>query len=157
MLRIRRLTDYGIVLLAHLASRPGGATHNARELSAQTGLPLPVVSKILKSLTHAGILVSQRGAKGGYGLAREAQAISVAEIVSALEGPIALTECSVGPGHCDHEGTCRVRTPWHRISQAINEALGRVTLAELLEPKGWLPFEQPVSGNAALPSENRTG
>ena len=100
MLRIRRLTDYGIVLLAHLASDPRGATHNARELSAQTGLPLPVVSKILKHLTHSGVLVSQRGAKGGYGLARDARHITVAEIVSALEGPIALTECADGEGQC---------------------------------------------------------
>jgi FeS assembly SUF system regulator len=143
MLRMSRITDYGIVLLVHLASASHRTTHNARELAAATRLPLPVVSKILKALTHAGLLVSQRGAKGGYGLARPAQEISAAQIITALEGPIALTECTVGPGHCEHEGSCRVRNPWQLINQAIAEALGRVTLAELVQPtpETWLPFE----------------
>ena len=113
MHRISRLTDYGIVLLAHLAGERGGTTHNARELAQRSNLPLPAVSKILKTLTHEGLLVSHRGAKGGYGLARDASEISVAEIIAALEGPIALTECTLGPGHCHQEITCMTHLPWH--------------------------------------------
>jgi FeS assembly SUF system regulator len=131
MLRISRLTDYGIVLLAHLAGERDGTTHNARELAQRSNLPLPAVSKILKSLTHEGLLVSHRGAKGGYGLARDASEISVAEIIAALEGPIALTECTLGPGHCDQEISCMTQLPWQRVNRAIHDALARVSLAEL--------------------------
>ena len=135
MLRISKLTDYGIVLLAHfaeLAELGDGATHNAREMAEATSLPLPVVSKILKTLAQESLLVSQRGSKGGYALARPPGAIPVAEIIGALEGPIALMACSAGPGHCDVELSCRVRDPWQRINQAIAETLQRVTLADLV-------------------------
>ena len=91
-----------------------------------------MVSKILKTLAQESLLVSQRGAKGGYALARPAESIPVSEIIAALEGPIALMACSVGPGHCEVEESCRVRDPWQRINQAIAEALERVTLAELV-------------------------
>ena len=131
MLRISKLTDYGIVMLVHLADRGDGETHNAREIADATSLPLPVVSKILKSLAQESLLTSQRGAKGGYALAREPVEIHVAEIIEALEGPIALMECSAGPGHCDVEASCRVRDPWQRINQAIQATLERVTLADL--------------------------
>jgi FeS assembly SUF system regulator len=145
MLRISRLTDYGIVLLAHLAREGAGRPHAARELAEQTQLPLPVVSKILKQLAHQGILVSQRGARGGYGLARDPGQVRVSEIIAALEGPVGLTECTLGPGRCDHEGSCLMRTPWRRINQAIGEALARVTLAELAGPPDgdWAHFDDP--------------
>jgi FeS assembly SUF system regulator len=136
MLRISRLTDYGIVLLAELAREGAGRTCAARELAEQTQLPLPVVSKILKQLAHSGLLVSQRGARGGYGLARDPGSIRASEIIAALEGPIGLTECTLGPGHCNHEGSCRMRTPWRHINQAILETLARVSLAELARPAG---------------------
>ncbi|MEN8182613.1 MAG: SUF system Fe-S cluster assembly regulator [Myxococcota bacterium] len=151
MLRISRLTDYGIVLLAHLASDGESSTHNARELSERADLPLPAVSKILKTLTHEGLLVSQRGAKGGYGLARDAGDISVAEIISALEGPIALTECVLGPGHCDQEVSCMTRLPWQRVNVAVQEALAHVSLAELVAPQspGWMGLPaSPGAGRA---------
>lgn len=151
MLRISRLTDYGIVLLAHLAEEGDGTTHNARGLAERANLPLPAVSKILKTLTHHGLLVSQRGAKGGYALARAASAISVAEIISALEGPIALTECTLGPGHCDQEITCMTRLPWQRINRAIHDALGRISLAELAGTPGvaWMEAEPPAARASA--------
>jgi FeS assembly SUF system regulator len=155
MFRISRLTDYGIVLLAHLAREEDGAPHNARELAAQSKLPLPVVSKILKHLTHQGLLVSHRGAKGGYGLARPPRHISVSEIIAALEGPIALTECTLGPGHCDQESVCALRSPWQRINQVIGDALGRLTLAELAHPlpEDWLPFAEPRREEASHPMQ----
>jgi FeS assembly SUF system regulator len=146
MLRISKLTDYGIVLLTDFAERPG-ATRNARELAESTGLPFPVVGKVLKTLAQEGLLVSHRGARGGYSLARPASAISVAEIIEALEGPIALMECSAGPGHCQKEATCRVRDPWQRIHGAIRSTLARVTLGGLVRPAAGLAL--PVTPSAA--------
>src|SRR5690606_36837478 len=108
MLRMSRITDYGIVLLTHLAAAaPGETVHNARELAARAGLPLPVVSKILKTLTREGFLLSHRGAKGGYALARRPEQITVASVIDALEGPIALTECGTElDGACEREARC---------------------------------------------------
>ena len=134
MIRLSRLTDYGIVLMAHLASGEAGTTHNAREVAAEAGLPLPVVSKILKALAREGLLESQRGAKGGYSLARAPDQITVPEMISALEGPIGLTECTQHPGACPQEASCHVREPWQRINQVVREALGRITLAQLAAP-----------------------
>lgn len=134
MIRLSRITDYGIVLMAHLAACPQGAPHNARELAAETRLPLPVVSKVLKALARAGLLVSQRGARGGYALARSAGDITVPEMISALEGPIGLTECTQHPGACPQEDGCHVRAPWQRISRALQSTLDRITLADLVAP-----------------------
>lgn len=149
MLRISKLTDYGIVLLAHFADLGDGETHNAREMAEATSLPQPVVSKILKSLVQESLLVSQRGSKGGYALARPAESIRVADIIAALEGPIALMACSAGPGHCDVESSCRVRDPWQRINQAIQQTLQRVTLAELVSGSPLFQIE-PDAGAVPL-------
>jgi FeS assembly SUF system regulator len=150
MLRISKLTDYGIVLLAHFADRPG-ETCNARELAESTGLPFPVVGKVLKTLAQAGLLVSHRGARGGYSLSRPAAAISVAEIIEALEGPIALMECSAGPGHCLKEATCRVRDPWQQIHGAIRSTLARVTLGGLVRPEPPVPVTPLSAAPAGAP------
>ena len=135
MLRISKLTDYGIVLLSRFAEEPPGTTLNAREMSEATALPLPVVSKMLKTLAGADLLASQRGARGGYSLARQPEQLTVAEIIAALEGPIALMECTAGPGHCDQESNCNLRAPWQRINGAIQRTLAAVTLAELASPE----------------------
>jgi FeS assembly SUF system regulator len=140
VLRISKLTDYGIVLLSRLAEQQPGITLNAREMSESTGLPLPVVSKMLKALVGAELLRSQRGAKGGYSLCRDPARVTVAEIIEALEGPIALMECSAGPGHCEQESACAVREPWQRINHAILGALESVTLAQLARPLGTPPL-----------------
>jgi FeS assembly SUF system regulator len=132
--RISRLTDYGIVIMAHLADCEDDTTHNARELASRTRLPSPVVSKILKLLTRAGLLISQRGSKGGYNLARGAAEISVVEMIAALEGPVGITECTIHPGACPQEPSCHVRDPWQRINGAVQAALENVTLADLARP-----------------------
>src|SRR5688572_33459183 len=93
MIRIAKLTDYGIVLMSHLARAPGRRV-NARDLSVEAHLPQPTVSQLLKTLSRGGLLVSQLGVKGGYDLARPASEITVADIITALEGPVALTECT---------------------------------------------------------------
>jgi FeS assembly SUF system regulator len=134
MLRVTKLADYGIVMLTYFAAH-GGSTHNARDIAGVVRLPLPVVSKILKALARDGLLTSQRGTKGGYGLARKPEEITVAEIIRALEGPIAVTECTDSvKGDCELEVRCPVRTNWHLINRAIYQALERITLAEMTQP-----------------------
>ncbi|TVR61217.1 MAG: SUF system Fe-S cluster assembly regulator [Candidatus Competibacteraceae bacterium] len=134
MIRITREADYGIVLMTYLAQAEGHP-RSAATLAQQRQLPLPMVSKILKSLARAGLLTSQRGAQGGYSLARPATEISAADIVGALEGPIAITECSTG----DHDGCsrlehCEVSGHWSRINQAIQTALQSISLLEMSRP-----------------------
>lgn len=134
MIRITKLTDYGIVLMSQLALAPE-RLFNAPDLAAETRLPLPMVSKILKQLTRTGLLDSHRGVHGGYTLARPAPEISVVEIITALEGPIAMTECSSeAPGVCCTEPFCPVSRNWQRINLAIRDALTGITLAEMSAP-----------------------
>jgi FeS assembly SUF system regulator len=134
VLRVTKLADYGIIVLTRLA-RQGGITSNARDVAAESRLPLPVVSKILKQLVRHGLLTSHRGIKGGYGLARRPEEISLAQIIRALEGPIAVTECTDRiHGDCGLEPGCPVRSNWHRINYAIDQALATITLAEMTQP-----------------------
>jgi FeS assembly SUF system regulator len=141
VLRLSKLTDYGIALLVQLAREPAAAPHNARALSARSRLPFPVVGKVLKTLARAGLLVSQRGIRGGYSLARPPAEISVAEIIAAFEGPVALTECGSTPGRCEHEPDCTVRSPFEKINQTLAQTLERVTLADLVHPSEIIPLE----------------
>ena len=129
MIRMSKLTDYAIVILAHLARATGTLT--AQEIASRSRVPLPTVSKLAKELSKAGLVVSHRGRNGGYGLARAAEAISVAEIVEALEGPIALTDC-VRPGSdCGIEDTCVARASWDPVSRAIEDALRALPLSSI--------------------------
>ena len=130
--RLSRITDYGIVLMAHIAEQGDGSLHSARDVADQTELPLPVVSKILKSLTREGLLRSHRGSKGGYSLERSAAEITVPQLITALAGPIHLTECASHSGACAKEASCHVREPWQRINAAVEEALARITLSDLI-------------------------
>ena len=130
MLRISRLTDYATVLLASLASEPQ-RVQTAASLAEQTRIAAPTVSKLLKQLQRAGLVSSTRGLHGGYQLARPAAQISAAAILDALEGPVALTDCSVGHGQCEIEESCRVGRVWQRLNLAIRRALYDVSLAQL--------------------------
>jgi len=135
MIRLGKLTDYALVLMSCIAKGPAGVVHTARDLALESGLPQPTVSKLLKVLLQGGFLISQRGIKGGYSLAREAHDISVAEIVSALEGPIALTECSTEiTGLCDFERGCPIKSNQRIINQVVRGALEKLTLADLMHP-----------------------
>ncbi|HZF35196.1 MAG TPA: SUF system Fe-S cluster assembly regulator, partial [Candidatus Angelobacter sp.] len=134
MIRLSRLADYGVVLACQMAVK-ADCCHNAFDLAAATGLPAPTVSKLLAALARAGVLVSQRGAKGGYRLARPPGAITAADIVSAVDGPIALTVCiEHGAGACDVESLCPTRSGWRRINDAVRNAMKSVSLAELAFP-----------------------
>ncbi|HLV01352.1 MAG TPA: SUF system Fe-S cluster assembly regulator [Acidobacteriota bacterium] len=135
MIRMSKLTDYGIVLMTRLAEHSqAGENCSARDLARETGLPLPVVSKILKLLSKNRLLKSQRGANGGYSLARSATDISVSEVIGAMEGPIAVTECMDTPGDCRQEPVCPVRHNWRKINNAISSVLDAITVADMLEP-----------------------
>jgi FeS assembly SUF system regulator len=130
MLRMSRLTDYATVLLASLAEDPA-KLQTAAALAARTRIAPPTVSKLLKELHHAGLVISTRGLHGGYQLARPPAQISAAAILDALEGPVALTDCAAGHGNCDIEDNCRVGRVWQRLNLAIRRALYDVTLAQL--------------------------
>jgi FeS assembly SUF system regulator len=134
MLRISKLADYGTVVMTYMAGSPQRVL-SAQEIALAVGLELPTVSKILKMLAREKLLLSQRGVKGGYLLARPAADISVAEIIDALESrPSGLTECSSATGLCRHESVCAVRSNWQRISKMVHEALQDIRLTELSRP-----------------------
>lgn len=130
MLRISKLTDYGTVVLAHLADDPAQLA-SANEVASATGLGVPTVSKLLKSLARSGLVRSTRGAQGGYRLARPAGEISAADVIDALEGPVSITECSGSVSHCDLESICSVGSAWQRINVAIRRALSEISLSDL--------------------------
>jgi FeS assembly SUF system regulator len=130
MLRISRLTDYATVILAALAEDPA-RVQTAAALAERTRIAAPTVSKLLKQLHRAGLVVSTRGLRGGYRLTRPPAQISAAAILDALEGPLALTDCAAGQGHCEIEQTCRVGRAWQKVNLAIRRALYEVTLAQL--------------------------
>jgi FeS assembly SUF system regulator len=145
MIRITKLTDYGIVLLSHLALQPEATSQNVAELAEATHVPMPTVGKILKLLAKGKLLVSQRGVKGGYSLSRRPEEITVAQIIAALDGPIAITDCSGDvAGKCELERLCPVRSNWQRINVAVKDALEGITLAEMSHPlrAGFVPMAQ---------------
>lgn len=128
MLRITKIADYGFILLTHMANQGQEELHNAKDLSATIGIPLPTVSKVLKILTQGGILNSHQGSRGGYSLSRPATDISAVEIIEAVEGPVAITDCSSIEG-C--ERNCQVSPSWQKVNGAINRTLQGLSLADM--------------------------
>src|SRR5690348_5943753 len=133
MLRLSKLTDYGTVVLAGMAREPQ-RLHTAAELAAGLHLAVPTVSKLLMQFAKAGLVSSQRGARGGDALARPAEEISAVAIIDAIEGPVAITQCSMSHSRCGIEAVCGIGHNWQRISLAIRESLSTVTLAQLARP-----------------------
>ncbi|KAF1704906.1 SUF system Fe-S cluster assembly regulator [Pseudoxanthomonas suwonensis] len=134
MLRVTKLTDYATVVLTVLAARPGQVL-SAAELAEHSGLEQPTVSKLLKPLAQAGLVEGLRGVRGGYRLSRDADRITLIEIVEAMEGPLAMTECSqAGSNQCGIAHQCGVRTNWRLINDVVADALRGVTLAQMLHP-----------------------
>ena len=133
MLRISKLADYGTVVMVFLAKHTETLS-NARDIALKTHITTPMVSKLLKRLTAHGLLISVRGVSGGYRLQREASAISVAEIIFALEDNRGFTECSIQPNPCTLQHVCHIQGNWRLISQAIETALGTITLEMLAKP-----------------------
>ena len=133
MLRVSKLTDYATVVMTCLVNAGDGVL-SAQCLAERSHLEVPTVSKLLKQLAQAGLVASTRGINGGYRLARVPASITIADIVTAMEGPIGMTECSAHAGLCDHETHCGVRVNWQRINEAIAGALQSVTLADMVKP-----------------------
>lgn len=132
MIRLGKLTDYGVGLMAQLAGQGTARLMTARDLARALGLPLPTVSKILKLLCRAELLSSQRGPAGGYALARDPRAITLAQIVAALEGPLALTECAERERcGCEFQVACGMRERWTGINRHVVAALDAITLQQM--------------------------
>lgn len=135
MVRLGKLTDYGLVLMTCMAKSEGMSMRTARDLAAESKLPLSTVSKLLKQLLQSGLLMSHRGAKGGYILAKTPDAVSVVDIISAIEGPMALTECSTDvTGLCNLEPCCPIKSNQQIINQAVRGVLEKITLSDLIQP-----------------------
>ena len=131
-MRLTHLADYAVVIMTAAARRDAGARLSASELAQETGVPLPTTQKVMGRLAAAGLLDSARGAAGGFSLARAASEISLADIVEAVEGPIALTMCSDGVNHdCALDAHCRVKPHMGIVGNAVRGALGAVSLTEL--------------------------
>ena len=145
MIVLSKLADYGVIVATHLATEPERQL-TAVAVATETRLPQATVAKVLKSLAHGGIVTALRGAAGGYRLARPPGAISVAEVVAAIDGAIGMTQCSIHEPTCDREGFCPTRPHWQRINLAIGQALAAVTLAEMAMTQasaaGHQPFQQ---------------
>ena len=131
MFRINKLTDYAVVLLVEMART--GRVRSTAEIASETGVPLPTVAKVMKALAHNGLVTSTRGAGGGYGLGRAPELITVADMIQAIEGPIALTSCveSSEDEECGIESLCPMSGHWSRVNTAVHKALSDVTLAQM--------------------------
>ena len=138
MLRLTKLTDYGILLLTHMAA-DDTRLFASNDLSNATHIPSPTVSKVLQALLGAGLLESIRGAKGGYRLTRSADEVSVREIIDCFEGHIALTECNMDDGECEQLPFCATQNNWKRINEAVRDALDNISLKDMTQ-KDFMPI-----------------
>ncbi len=130
VLRLSKLTDYAVVVLVRLSG--GDGVQTSPGIAAATGIPEPTVAKVLKALAAAGLVASQRGARGGYRLTRPIGAIPVSDVIAAIDGPIALTACvDGGSGQCEVERICPLRGRWDPVNDAIQQALSAITLADM--------------------------
>jgi FeS assembly SUF system regulator len=136
MLRISKLTDYAILVMVELCTTKDELL-SAQALAERCGLETPTVSKVLKSLARAGLVSSRRGASGGYRAVSAPEGVSVADVISAMEGPIAMTECSVDEGLCSVEASCSARDNWQKVSRAVAGALQKISLADMSRPREW--------------------
>ena len=131
-MRLSSLADYAVVMMSAAARHCGQAQLNAAHLAEETGIPLPTVQKLVSKLSHAGLLRSVRGAGGGFRLARPAAAVTLADVIEAIEGPIAMTSCiDTGKHDCGLEGSCRVQAHWPVINNAVRGALAGINLTSL--------------------------
>ena len=140
MFKVNKMTDYATVILIEMART--GAVESTQRIAAHTGIPLPTVAKILKSLVRADLVASHRGVTGGYALGRPAADISVADVIQAIEGPVRVTACSSDEAACEQYAKCNVRDPLARVRERILAALGECTVAELAADVPRIPTTQ---------------
>ena len=142
MIILSKLADYAVIVATHLATDPDRQV-TAAIVAAETQLPRATVAKVLKALAHAGIVSAARGAAGGYRLARSATAISIAEVVAAIDGDIGLTQCSVHVAECARTNYCPTRPHWAAINRAVEQALSTVTLDAMVTPSSFVRLPSP--------------
>ncbi len=146
MFRLSKLTDYAVVVLIRLAELDGVQTSPG--VAQATGVPEPTVAKVLKALAASGLVASQRGARGGYRLMRPLTAIAVADVIIAIDGPIAMTACVEGSGaSCEASCSCPVRGRWDSVNDAVRDALAAITLADMAPPRHY------ATASLSLPAE----
>ena len=155
MFKVNKLTDYATVLLIDIAKADG--VRPTQRIADRTGIPLPTVAKIMKSLNRAGLVASTRGSSGGYTLGRPAAKITVADVIQAVEGPIALTACAdTSDEHCGIESSCPVSGKWNRVNMAVRSALEEVTLADMVAEVDAFGVEkfavQPAAASGVIPA-----
>jgi FeS assembly SUF system regulator len=154
MLRLSKLTDYAVVVLVRLSH--ADTVQTSPGIAAAIGIPEPTVAKVLKTLAAGGLVASQRGARGGYRLLRSLSSIPVAEVIVAIDGPIALAACVDGTsGTCESESLCPMRGRWDPVNEAIQQALAAITLADMQEASIPRAFRLPAA-HLALPATGPT-
>ncbi len=147
MFRLSKLTDYAVVVLIRLAELDGVQTSPG--VAQATGVPEPTVAKVLKALAASGLVASQRGARGGYRLMRPLTAVAVADVITAIDGPIAMTACVEGSGtSCEASCSCPVRGRWDSVNDAVRDALRSITLADMAAPP-----RRYAAASLSLPAE----
>ncbi|MDF1763680.1 MAG: SUF system Fe-S cluster assembly regulator [Oleibacter sp.] len=133
MLKLSKLTDYGVLVLSHLVTQ-GATMQSVDDLCTATGLNPPTIRKVMKSLVDHGLVTARRGVKGGYRIGRSAQQISMLDVVEAFEGPVALTECAQDHNNCDITATCDLADGWDGINQLLMQMMSRITLEDVRNP-----------------------
>jgi FeS assembly SUF system regulator len=153
MIILSKLADYGVIVATHLAAHPERQA-TAAAVAAATRLPPATVAKLLKAMAHAGLVTATRGAAGGYRLARSPKAISVAEVVAAIDGDIGMTQCSVHEADCERTTYCPTRPHWAAINRAVGAALSAISLNEMITPFTFAPaagaFANPTAAEPRL-------
>src|SRR5688500_1385084 len=145
MLRLSKKADYALIAMKHLAMRPDAVSISAREIAEQYDIPIELMAKVLQRLARRGLLASHQGTRGGYRLGRSPAAISVADVIQAIDGPLTVTACSTEAENCDQYGKCSVRDPLWRIKDRIVAALATCSLEEVATDVPGMPGEPPPS------------
>jgi len=148
MIILSKLADYGVIVATHLAADPERQA-NAAAIAAATRLPPATVAKLLKALAHAGLTTATRGAAGGYRLSRRPAAISVAEVVAAIDGDIGMTQCSLHDTDCERTTFCPTRPHWAAINRAVGAALSAISLDDMITPFAFVPRAAAIAERAA--------
>ena len=131
MLRLSKKADYALMAVRHLALKTGPASASAREIAEQYDIPIELMAKVLQRLVRAGLLSSTQGTRGGYTLSRPSAAISVADVIQAIDGPFTVTACSTEKNDCEQYSKCSIRDPLWQIRERIAATLGTVSIAEM--------------------------
>ena len=158
MLRLSKKADYALMAMKHLAQKPGDQSTSAREIAEQYDIPIELMAKVLQRLVRTGLLISTQGTRGGYTLSRPSAAISIGDVIQAIDGPFTVTACSTDDHNCDQYTKCSIRDPLWQIKERIVATLGTVTIAEMAADND-MPAPAPVAvlsrASLAAPASKR--